>query len=281
MPIHLVTDSVADLPAEFITKYGIKVVPSLIVVGPQIYRDGVDLTREEFYRRLPGLDPVPTTAAPAAGEYAQVYRALPAGPILSLQIAASLSGIYNSARLGAQEFGDRVRVIDTGSLSLGAGWQVIAAAEAAAAGKSLDEVLAAIADTRRRLRVYALLDTLDYLRRGGRLSLIRASIAGLLQIKPLIELADGALTVLASNRTHKKALADFVSRVQALGTLERAAVLYTDNDSIAGQVCDLIAGQCRSGPLVAQAAPTIGAHVGPDAVAVAVVQSMPDPKRVE
>src|SRR5512134_3912482 len=137
MSLRLVTDSVADVPADLVEKYDIKVVPSLIVIGPQSYRDGVDMTREEFYRRLSTFDPPPSTAAPAAGDYQAAYRAVPDSRVLSLHIAETLSGIYNAARLGAQAFGDRVKVIDTGSLSLGAGWQVIAAAEAIASGKTL------------------------------------------------------------------------------------------------------------------------------------------------
>lgn len=273
MPISLVTDSITDVPADAIEKYRINVVPSLVVIGPQTYRDGIDMSREEFYRRLPTFDPPPSTAAPAAGEYEAVYDALAGSPILSLHTAATLSGIYTAARLGAQGLGDRVRVIDAGSVSLGVGWQVIAAAEAIAAGRPLDEVLAVIADTRARVKLFALLDTLEYLRRGGRISLLRASIAGLLQIKPMIEVAEGALTLLAQHRTHKKAAADFNTRVKALGKLERLAVMYTDNVALANEVRDAVSDQCSSPVLVVQAAPTIGSHVGPNAVAVAVVKS--------
>ncbi|MBM4421943.1 MAG: DegV family protein [Chloroflexi bacterium] len=272
MTINLVTDSTADVPPDLVERHGIRVVPSLVVMGGQSFRDSVDISREEYYRRLAAFDPLPTTAAPAAGEFETVYASLPEGPIVSIHTAATLSGIYNAARLGAEPFGGRVRVIDAGSLSMGVGWPVIAAAEAIAAGLALEAVLEAVASTIRRTVVLALLDTVDNLRRSGRISLLRASIAGVLQIKPLIELAGGALKVIAQNRTRHKAMPEFIAQVKAMGRLERLAVMYTDNASLAADVRDQLAGQCAAPAPILQAAPTIGTHIGPNAVAVAIVK---------
>lgn len=272
MTISLVTDSTADVPADIVERYGIQVVPSLVVIGGQPFRDGLDVSRGEFYRRLAAFDPLPSTAAPAAGEFASVYASLPDGPILSIHTAATLSGIYSAARLGAESFGSRVTVVDTGLLSMGVGWQVVAAAEAAASGAAPESVLKTIADVRSRTRVFALLDTLENLRRSGRISLLRASIAGALQVKPLLELKDGALTPIARHRTRHRALAEFIADAKALGRFERLAVMYTDDPAIAGDVRDQLAGQCDSEPLFLQAAPTIGVHIGPGAVGVAVVK---------
>ncbi len=273
--ISLVTDSAADVPANLIERYQIQVAPALVVIDGKPYRDGIDLTRAEFYRRLPAFHPLPTTAIPAAGEFESIYQSLPDGPILSIHTASTLSGFYNAARVGADSLGGRVTVVDSGSLSLGVGWQVITAAEVIAAGSGLLTALEAIAATRRRLQVVAVLDTVDNLRRSGRISLLRASLAGMLQIKPLIQLVDGSLTVLAQNRTLKKSLADFIARLKRLGRLERLGVMYTDNAALADGVCEALAGQCSAPPLVAQAAPAIGTHIGPNAVAVAVVKYKP------
>lgn len=271
MPISLVTDSTADLPAEIVERYSIRVVPSVLVIGGQSFLDGVDMTREEFYRRLPTFNPPPTTAAPAAGEFEAVYDSLPDGPILSLHPAHTLTAIVNSARLGAERFGERVRIIDSGSLTLGLGWQIIAAAETIAAGGALQSVLDAVASTRRRVRVLALLDTLENLRRSGRISLFRASLGAVLQVKPIIELAEGGLDTLSRQRTRHRALAGLIDLVKSLGALERLAVLYTDNHDLALALRGAVAAQCQTQSLVIQVTPTIGTHIGANAVGVAAV----------
>lgn len=270
--ISLVTDSTSDVPPDLVQRFNIRVVPSLVVIDGRPYQDGVEMTRETFYQRLATFDLLPTTATPASGEFEAAYRSCPEGPIVSIHTAATLSGLFNAARVGAESLGERVTVIDSGSLSLGVGWQLIAAGEAIEAGASLPDVLKAIDAIRRRLKVFALLDTLENLRRSGRMSLLKASIAGALQIKPIIELAEGSITAVAQNRTIKKAMTDFIARVRALGRLERLAVMYTDDPVLADEAREALADQCSSPPLMAQAAPTIGTHIGPGAVAVAVVK---------
>ncbi len=271
MTISLVTDSTADVPADLVARYGICVVPTLLVAGGQTFRDGLDISRDDFYRRLPALSPLPTTAAPASGEFEAVYEALPPGPIISLHPPPSLSGIFNAARLGAEKFGDRVRVIDCGSISLGLGWQVVMAAEAVASGAALEAVLELVASLRRRVRVLALLDTVDNLRRGGRIGLLRASVGTVLQIKPLLDLTEGTLTTVSQERTRKRALAALLASVKKLGPLERLALLYTDNPAPAHDLRAQLAPLCRAEPWVAQVTPIIGTHVGANAVGIAAV----------
>ena len=272
MTISIVTDSTADLPADALERYHIRVVPSLVIFGGESFRDGIDLSRAQFYRRLAESDRLPTTAAPGVGGFEEAYAAMPPGSIISIHTAASLSGIFNSARLAAQAFGDRVTVVDSGSLSMGVGFQALAAAEAGVWGAAVAEVLDAIASVRRRLKVYALLDSLNNLRRGGRISLLRASVATVLRIKPLIELTDGVPIQVATERTRGRAMADLLVRVRAIGRLEKLAIIYTDNRELAVEVRDRIGNQCASGPLIVQAAPTIGTHLGPSSVGVVVVK---------
>lgn len=271
--ISLVTDSTADVPPELVERHGIRVVPAVVVMGGQTYRDGLDMSREEFYRRLPAIDPLPSTAAPAAGEFEAIYDSLPDGPILSLHLAAAFSGMFNAARIAAQSFGDRVTVIDTGTVSMGIGWQVVAAAEAVAGGATLDAVLEVIASTRRRLKMLALLDTLDNLRRGGRISLIRASIGAILQVKPLLEIGESKFFPVFQERTRRKALAGLISLVQSFGSLERLAVLYSDNQTPAIELLDQFKAQSQTPPWLIQATPTLGTHAGLNAVGVALVTS--------
>lgn len=272
MPISLVTDSTSDVPPAYVERYNIRVVPSLLVINDQPYKDEVEMPRGEYYQKLSTLNPLPTTAAPASGEFEAAYNSCPAGPIISIHTASTLSALYNSARLGAEAFGDRVTVADSGSLSLGVGWQLIAAAEAIASGATLEQTLEVVTSTRRRLKVYALLSTVENLRRSGRLSLVRASIINILQIKPTIELVNGTATAISQDRTSKKAMAGFIQRVRALGRLERLGIMYTDNIELAHEVQAAVSDLCSNPALLMQASPTIGTHIGPHAVAVAVVK---------
>lgn len=270
--ISLVTDSTADVPPELCARHNIHVVPVGIVVGEASYRDGVDITREEFYRRLTTYNPLPTTAAPAAGDFESLYDSLPEGPIVSIHLASTLSGVFNAARLGAEKFGERAQVIDSGSLSMGVGWQVIAAAEAIAAGNDLPAVLEAVHSTRRRARVLAILDTLDNLRRSGRLSLIRASLGTLLQVKPIIEVAQGKVNLISQQRTRQKAMAAYVALVQSLGRCQRLAIMHTDNPAPAEALREQFALQTQTPLVMTQITPALGVHIGPGAVGVAAVR---------
>ena len=273
MPIRIVTDSNCDLPAELIERHRILVVPSVLNMDGRAYRDGVDISRAEFYRRLPTSQPVPTTAAPASGEFEAAYRACGDADIISIHVASKLSGILNAARLGAEAVGERVHLVDSGQVSMGQGWQVLAAAEAAAAGQSTAQVRAAAESTRRRCQVLAVLDTLEYLRRGGRASALSAILGELLQVKPLLELVDGDIVLRAKLRTWATARGQLVKLVEALGRLERLAVLHTDRAAEARALADRLAPRAASEPLVVEATAVIGTHVGPGAVGVAAVKA--------
>src|SRR5512143_1089564 len=165
--LGIVTDSTCDLPEYLVGQHGIEVVPSILVIEGQEYADGQGLSRREFYERLPGFKAPPTTAAPSIGEFSARYRGLfGAGcdRILSIHAAGALTAMVGTAEQAAREFDGRVTVVDSQSLSLGLGFQVLAAAEAAEAG--LEAARAAIESTRRRLHLFAALDTLEYARRS-------------------------------------------------------------------------------------------------------------------
>lgn len=272
MSIALVTDSNCDLPAELIERYGIRVVASILNIGGQSYREGVDITRAEYYARLPSLNPSPTTAAPASGVFEELYRACGEADIISIHIASKLSGFFNAARLGAEASGARVTLVDSEQLSMGFGWQVLAAADAIAAGKSVAEVVDAITRTRQRIKVYAALNTLEHLRRSGRANAVVAVLGDFLQIKPLVELVGGEVKLMGRQRTFSKVLDKLVETVQALGPLERLAIMHANNPAEAQRLAERLAPQSTQPPLVTEIAAVIGTHVGPGAIGVAAVK---------
>lgn len=272
MTIKIVADSTADVPAEFVALLDLTVIPCALIIGGRSLRDGVDIARADFYARLPSLPDLPTTAAPSAGAFEAAYDSLAgADHIISIHAAAALSGIYNAARLAAEKYGPRVTVIDSGQISMGLGWQVIVGGEAAAAGQTLDAVRAAIDSVRSRIRLYALLNTLDYVRRSGRVSWLRAGLGSALQIKPTMELAEGQVIKIAETRTWRKAFAGLASLVQSLGPLERLAVMHSNLASEAEALLERLAGAVSGEKLIVEATTVVGTHVGPGAVAVAAV----------
>ncbi len=275
--VFILTDSTSDVPPEVAEQLHITVVPAYIQIGNHSYRDGFSsggLSREEFYAQLPAMPVVPTTAVPPAHEFAMAYRRLAAeaDEVIAIVVSTNLSGMYNVARLGAQDVPElRVHVVDSGQVTMGLGWMVIAAAEAAAEGQSAQEILALIEDMKPRVHVYAALDTLEYLRRSGRVSWARAKAAQILRIKPIVEVLLGKVTDMGRTRTGRRAIERLVELVRALGPLERLAILHTFAPGIEN-LSHHLAYLCSPGHLLTVVATTIvGAHVGPRGLGVAAV----------
>jgi DegV family protein with EDD domain len=273
MPVRVVTDSNGDIPPEEAARLNIVVVRSILNIEGKSYVDGIDISRNEFYRRLPTLNPPPTTAAPSTADFEGAYRSCGSADIVAIHLASTLSGIFAAARLGAEPLGDQVTVVDSEQASMGMGWQVVAAAEAAAAGASRDEVLRLVRSVQERVRLFASLDTIEYLRRGGRASLLSARLGELLQIKPLIEVRAGAVSALARVRTRQKAREELAARVEALGPLERLAILHTDCLADAQAMASRLAPLSASAPWVVEATAVIGTHVGPGVIGAAAVMA--------
>lgn len=280
MKIGLVTDSPSDIPPAIAAQYGIEVVPSVVVIDGQPFIDGKDITREDFYTHLPGFKSAPTTAAPSIGDFQTRYRKLldsGCEHIISLHTAEKLTSIVNAARQAAADFQGQITVLESGSLSLGLGFQVIAAAEVSADDGSLDEALEAIRSTRERMRVYAALDTVEYVRRSGRVPAAVAALGGLLQIKPVVELTEGEVRPLGAPRTTHHAAEKLYELLVALGPLERLAILHTNAPKRAKEFLEmLMAPQQRSSLprdiLMVSVTTVIGTHVGPNGLGVAAVK---------
>lgn len=272
--ISIVTDSTSDIPEALAQTYDIQVIRNLIVMEGKSLEDGKDITREEYYRRLPDLDPPPTTATASSGIYQQTYEALfrrGVKHILSIHPPSSLSGIINAASSAAQAFGDRVHIIDSGQVSLGTGFQILAAAEHIRQGASLDRVIQLLENVRGRVRIVAMLDSLEYIRRSGRVSWARARIGNFLQIKPFVELKDGIVSSMGESRTRSKGIRRLVELLHQMGSLERLALLHSNAESDAHNLLDELQLDLAHPPLIVNVTTVIGTHVGPNGIGFAVV----------
>jgi DegV family protein with EDD domain len=267
MKIGIVTDSTADIPPELAQERGIYIVPAILIIDSQSIKDGEGISRHEFYERLPAMRSLPTTASPSTGSFQQIYDALIRqgfSHIISIHATSRLSGIFNAARVAAQSFGDRVRVVDSEYVTLGMGFQVLAAAEAVMRGLSLEAILARIEDVRKRVRVIAMLDTLDYIRRSGRVSWARASLGSLLSIKPFVELKEGVVLRMGEVRTRRKGIEHLIELMNKLGPLECLAVLHTNAETEARLMLERLTTKLETTPLLVNVTTIIGTHVGPN-----------------
>jgi DegV family protein with EDD domain len=279
MKLGIVTDSTSDLPADLIQHFGIEVIPTILIIEGQQYADGEGISRDDFYARLPTMKIFPTTAAPSIGEFSVRYQKLfDAGcdHILSIHAASQLTAIFSIAGQAANDFPNKITVVDSSSLSLGIGFQALAAAEAAESGADVETALASIADTRRWLRVFAALDTMDYLRRSGRLPAAITFLGGMLNIKPLIELVDGQLKPVGATRTTSQADERMAAFLKAELPLERLAILHTGAESRARNFLARLMDESRRelprDILMVNVTTVIGAHVGPNGLGFASVR---------
>ncbi len=275
--IKIVTDSGCDVPPDLAQKLGITVIPLYVNIGEKGYREGVDISRAEFYANLTSYDPYPTTAAPPINTFTEVYEKLAAegaAEIISLHIAGSLSNTLNVAGLGAQEV-ESAKVVpyDTRQITLGAGLLVLQAAEMAQAGHSLAEIIAALDERVPRARVFGMIDTLDSLRRGGRVSWAEFGIGSLLQIKPVMEISAGEIMVHAKVRTRKRAIKKMQAMAAEYRPFERIAILHVNAPEAAVALREQSENLFPEGetPVIQDVSPAIGVHLGPGAVGFAAI----------
>lgn len=266
--IKFVTDSTCDIPQELVDKWDITVIPVFVNIGDQSYADdGVELKREAYYEQLPSLRPLPTTAAPSPGLTKLLIEKAFEGAdhLVIVTLASKLSATYDAVRIGASDLPpERVTLVDSGTLTLALGYQVLCGAEVAAETGDLQQVLDAIERVRQNTQFAALIHSLEYLRRSGRVNLAAAGIGALLQIKPLVTVNDGVVETLSRVRTASRARQELVEMIRANAPFERIALLHTNNldgvEWMRGQLADLLPDEV----LTVNATPTIGTHVGPD-----------------
>jgi DegV family protein with EDD domain len=269
MTIGIVTDSTCDLPTDVAAALGVEVVPLYINFGSQSYLDGVDLSREAFYARLPDADPPPTTAMPGPQFFLAAYERLAeqgVTEIISIHVSRTLSAVHDTARLAANEARIPVTLFDSGSLSLGLGFLVWAAAEAAADTGTLDDVLAILEDQRKRTHVFAALDTLEFLRRSGRMNRVMATLGSWLQMKPLLKMHDGVSDA-EKIRTTDAAMQRLTALLEATLPVERVAMVHTHSLVEAEELRRLSRHLLPDGDILSvDVTPVLGTHLGPGAV---------------
>lgn len=274
--VRIVTDSTADIPASLCARLQITVVPAYVQVEGQSYADGIGISRDEFYRRLPSFRTPPTTAVPPIEEFVRAYRSVGAQvkEVIVLTVSSALSSMYQVALLAARRVQElRVHVVDSRQATMGHGWLAIAAAEAAAAGAEGPEILRLIEEMRPRVYVRAALDTLEYLRRSGRVNWARTKAAQLLRIKPIVAVVDGTVREQGRTRTMPQAIERLVEFVRALGPLERLAILHTASPHV-GILRQRLASLFPVREVLTTLATTaIGAHTGPGGLGVAAVKA--------
>ncbi|HLW01089.1 MAG TPA: DegV family protein [Ktedonobacterales bacterium] len=276
MAVRVVTDSTADLAKDQAQELGICVVPLTVQFGEEVYRDGVDLGSADFFAKLATSKVMPTTAAPPAGLFEEAYRQLfrdGADGILAILISSILSGTYNSAVVGAQALKDQARpieVLDSRSVSGGLGIAVLAAARAAGEGKSLAECKAVAESVLARMHIYAVLDTLEFLQRGGRIGRARQLLGTLLNVKPMLTVKEGAVLPLENVRTRSKAHERIAQLLEKLGEIELVGIAETDEEI--GQQLTKAIRAVYAGPIeYFRLGPVVGTHTGPGTSAVCTV----------
>ena len=277
MTIRIVTDSASDLPAGLQARYGISVVPIYVQSGMRTYRDGIDISRQEFYERLPTFHPAPTTGVPSPEVFIQVYERLVAEgatAILSIHLAPSLSSMVEVARVAAgRTAAVPVTVFDSQQLSMGMGFLAVRAAEAAEAGHSLDDIQAMLEEQIARTHTAAALDTLEFLRRSGRMSGVAARLGNLLQIKPILKMYNGTPTA-ERVRTRRHAIERLVAMLRALAPLEHVAFLHANVPERAAELRDQVQDLLPAGDIPIEIiTPVLGTHIGPGVVGFSCVRA--------
>lgn len=273
--VHIVTDSACDLPPENIAGKPVTVVPLTIRFGGDEFVDRKDLTPKEFWSKVKASPVLPETAAPPPGAFEQAYRdAIGAGAegIVCITLSGDLSATYQSAELAAKSITDvPIRVVDSKSITMGLGFMVLAALEAAEAGKGVDDVAGAVEDLIPRSYVYGCLDTLDNLKKGGRIGGAQAFLGSLLSIKPIINISSGVVEEEAKQRTRAKSLKYLADKVNSAGEVERLAVMHGSAPDV-DLLIDLLATNFpRDQIVVGEIGAVIGAHGGPGVVGVSYV----------
>lgn len=271
--VRIVTDSIADIPVDLTAELDISVVPCLVHVGQDTYLDGVDLSPQAFYEKLAASPELPRTSQPPLSSFVDTYRRLldedNSDGILSIHVGRRFSGVVNAAWAAAQMLPEpsRVEVIDSEQLSMGQGWSVIEAARMAKAGASRAEISRAVQALLPRLRVAAMIDTLDNLYKGGRISVISATLGTVLQVKPLLHVERGVVTVFDKVRIRAKALGRLVNHIRAWGQLTEVAVLHTGAEELAEDLAGMLQDLAPAQSIIIEpAGSALATHLGLGAV---------------
>ncbi len=279
MTIAVVTDSTSDLPPDLAATYGIRVIPLNVRFGVDEYLDGVTMLAEEFYERLESSDELPTTSAPSPELFAETYRELGAehDTVISLHVSSKLSATHTAAVQACELLGDdgpRVEVVDTLQASMALGWVAVGVAQAISGGATSEEAVDAAHDLSSRAKFIGLVETLEYLHKGGRIGNAQKLVGSLLRIKPMLELKDGIAHPLERARSKSKGIARIKQLVEEAAPLSHLCILYTTEreiaEGIAGGLAHTVTGEA---PTVARQGPVVGTYLGPGALGASYVKA--------
>ncbi len=274
--VRIVTDSLADIPLSLMKGLDISIVPCVLHFGDKSYRDKMDLTMAEFYRLLYASPKPPTTSTPSMGTFEEVFRKLAqtTNQIVSIHVSSKLSGTWNTARLAAQnvmnELPVEIAVLDSQQLSMAQGWQVILAARMAAQGHTLAEITPAVEAARERAQIVAMLDTLEYAQRSGRLGKSASKIGSMLNVKPLLSLTRGEVVPIGAARTQHSALERLTEIAVEKGLSREVAIVHCYADVLARRLKLLLMEHIPEEHItVTETGVVSGAHVGPGTICIA------------
>jgi DegV family protein with EDD domain len=280
MIIRIVTDSTCDLPAKIFQEFNIAVIPCFVNFEEKSYLDMVNLSRQEFYQLIAKTGYFPKTAAPSVGLFTDTFNGLAAegaDEIISIHYGGKLSNMSNVARLAAEAFKTlHVTVIEVGQVAMSLGFLVVAAARAVAEGKSIEEIASLLKNKDQRSYIYASLDTLEFIKHGGRVPQMLVELAGLLQIKPVVLMHLGSVSLVDRIRTTSKQIEVLVKHALQQSPLEDIGVVHTNALEKAHHLADALikALNLKDKIWIEEATPVLGVHVGPGTLAVACVKAV-------
>ena len=275
MTVHIVTDSTSDIPKQIAEELGITVIPLTITFGAESFRDGVDLSADEYFTRLAATKQLPTTsqAPPALFQYTYEHL-ISRGEVVSVHLSHKFSGTIESARNAARDIApDKITVVDSSSVSMGLGMCVIAAARAAKVGASRAECAAAAESVAGRLHVSVAFETLEYLRRGGRIGRASAFVGGLLRLKPILTVKDGEAFPVTRVRSRAKAIDELFDLTAKFEKIDEICVLHTTTPDDAASLAKRVEAARPGVPLLlGRFGPVLGVYGGPGMLGIAVVE---------
>ena len=278
MAVRIVTDSTADIPADVAEKLGITVVPLTVFFGEEAFLDGVELDNVGFYRKLQSSKDLPRTSQPAPAKFQEAYTRLideGADGILSVHLSSKLSGTYQSARTASESLPASARqipieVIDSKSISVGMSRAIMQAAEEARQGQDLNAIKSHALDQLAHTHLLAVLDTLEYVKRGGRIGGARAMLGNMLSVKPIVGLKDGEVVPVEQPRTRSKAYARVAQLLAEQGKIEHVSIAESSED-VGHQLAEAIKTTYRGNLPIYRLGAVLGTHTGPGTAAIAYV----------
>lgn len=273
--LQIICDSLADIPKNIIEKYNIEIIPLTIRIGEVDYKDGIDISNEEFYKKLKEIDDTPKTSQATYGQFEEIFKKYidKGREILYISGSSKVTGTYQSAMMAKNELGGNITLFDSLNLSYGCGVQVVRACEMASEGYSIEEIIKELEKMRENVHVFFAVDTLEYLKKGGRISATKAVVGTMLSIKPIIEVKDGELDNVAQVRGKKHVIEKLIELVKSKcnGDLTNRNIAIGEGNNIQDlkKLEEAVNEQLGVEDMVQiEIGPTIGSHAGPGTIGI-------------